>query len=124
MNAALGFEIDPFGGDADEVQRAFAQRFAFPDQREHGAVVVGVLMNVDETDGRGQADGVPERFDRFGITPIGEIGNGFDQGWLAVFLHTCNFNTIGFGIAWGWKIGQIIRSIVFSYRVEYNPLKK
>ena len=47
--------------------------------------MVGVLMNVDETDGRGQTDGVPERFDRFGITPIGEIGNGFDQGWLAVF---------------------------------------
>ena len=99
MNAALGSEIDPFGGDANEVQRAFAQRFAFPDQREHGAVVVGVLMNVDQVDGRGHADGVPKRFDRFWIAPVGEIGNGLDQGWLAVFRHACNFNTIGFGIA-------------------------
>jgi len=79
MGAGVEPEIDPPSRLVDAADQAVLERLLVPDEGDHGAVVIGVEVDVEDARAsRGEC--CRDRVDGGAIPALGEIRHGFEQG--------------------------------------------
>jgi hypothetical protein len=80
MLARVLREVDPLGGDPHRTQRGLHARVRRGDEREYGAVVRRVRLDVEETDAGDAREGRAQRRDGRRVATFGKIRHAFDEG--------------------------------------------
>ena len=74
----MNIQIDEFGSLAHATNGGFLNRFAFANQCDDGAVVIGVALAVEQVDA-GHLHGVDDGVDLGLVSAFREIWNTFDE---------------------------------------------
>ncbi len=72
-------EVDQLDGLPDGAQGRFAHRFGSAGKGQHGAVVVGVQLAVEDDDARHGAHGLDQGVHLRGVPAFGKIRHALDQ---------------------------------------------
>ena len=77
MHPLVAAQVDALLRDRDARDERLLQRLLGADQREHGPVVVGIGMDVEER--RVRREGVADRADHRCVPPLGDVRNGLER---------------------------------------------
>ena len=79
VHAGVGGQVDPLDRLARAFQQRQVQRARLAREREHGAVVVGVGVDVEQPRAAGDERGA-DRVERRDVAALGDVGDGEQQG--------------------------------------------
>jgi hypothetical protein len=77
MRALVGSQIDPFTRAGDTGQQGRDELVTIPDEREHGAVVVGIRVNVEQL--RMRRHRLLQCTDRVRVASLREVRHRFER---------------------------------------------
>jgi Methyltransferase domain len=78
VHALVATEVDRASSLRDTCKKSVLQRLVVPDEREHGAVVVGVDVHVDDL-GTPNPEGPPDRADDSRVAALGHVRDGLEE---------------------------------------------
>lgn len=83
MHAVLIVQVDQLRGDADRAHGGFADLFGSAGECDDAAVVIGVAIDIQDSDAFDVAKGLGDGRDDFGAAAFGIVGRAFDEGSVA-----------------------------------------